>query len=77
MKIFSFDNNIKSNRVKRESDTNLFDLFKKNIVNDTTIVLLYYIVPREYEMRLDRISEHIYGTSEYVEELIIIVILMI
>jgi hypothetical protein len=72
MKIFSFDNNIKSNRVKRESDTNLFDLFKKNIVNDTTIVLLYYIVPREYEMRLDRISEHIYGTSEYVEELMII-----
>ena len=68
MKILSFDNEYY--KVERNSDQyNLFDLFQKNIVNDTSLQLRIYIVPREYEMRLDRISEHIYGSSDYVEEL--------
>ena len=65
MKIFSFDTD---NQLKRDPmQDNLFNLFQKNIMNITGIPLNIYIVPREYEMRLDRISEHIYGTTDYVE----------
>ena len=28
------------------------------------------MIPREFEMRLDKISNHIYGSPDYVEELI-------
>jgi len=74
MKILSFDNN-GNYRIKRDSDqNNLFDIFQKNIVNNLSIGKRIYIVPREYEMRLDRISEHLYGSSDYVEELMIIMI---
>lgn len=70
MKIFSFDTD---NQLKRDPmQDNLFNLFQKNIMNITGIPLNIYIVPREYEMRLDRISEHIYGTTDYVEELMTI-----
>jgi len=72
MKILSFDNN-GNYRIKRDSDqNNLFDIFQKNIVNNLSIGKRIYIVPREYEMRLDRISEHLYGSSDYVEELMIL-----
>ena len=72
MKILSFDNNGNYN-IKRDSDQdNLFDVFQKNIVNTQSIVRRIYIVPSEYEMRLDKISEHIYGSSDYVEELMIL-----
>lgn len=70
MKIISFDGNTS---IKRDStQDNLFDLFQKNIVNIKNIPMSIYIVPREYEMRLDRISEHIYGTTDYIEELMVI-----
>lgn len=68
MKIYSFD----KYKLDREPVTQLFDLFRKNIVNTYGIKLSYYIVPREYEMRLDRISEFLYGSSEYVEELMVL-----
>ena len=72
MKILSFDNN-GNYRIKRDSEqNNLFDIFQKNIVNNLSIGKRIYIVPREYEMRLDRISEHLYGSSDYVEELMIL-----
>ena len=72
MKILSFDNNA-NNRIKRDpSQDNLFDLFQKNIVNTKNISLEIYIVPREFEMRLDRISYFIYGSSNYVEELMVL-----
>ena len=72
MKILSFDNS-DNNRIKRDpSQGNLFDLFQKNIVNTKNISLEIYIVPREFEMRLDRISYYIYGSSNYVEELMVL-----
>jgi len=73
MKILSFDDNSDNYKIKRDSSqNNLFDLFQKNIVNNPDILKNIYVVPREYEMRLDRISLHIYGSSDYVEELMIL-----
>jgi len=72
MKITSFDSNI-NNRISRDyKQDNLFDLFQKNIIYVNNIALGLYIVPREFEMRLDRISLYIYGTSDYVEELMVL-----
>jgi hypothetical protein len=72
MKILSFDTTLYS-KLEREEITGLFNLFKKNIVNTYDITSLkYYIVPREYEMRLDRISEFLYGSPNYVEELMVL-----
>ena len=69
MKIYSFDT---TKRLKRDpKQGNLFNLFEKNIMNVNNVELIPYVVPREYEMRLDRISEFIYGTSQYVEELMV------
>jgi len=70
MKITSFD---KNNKIIRDSkQINLFNLFQKNITYNDNIPFDVYIVPREYEMRLDRISYHIYGTTDYVEELMVV-----
>jgi len=72
MKIFSFDND-STNRIKRDpKQLNLFNLFQKNIRYINGIPLNIYIVPREYEMRLDRISDHIYGSTDFVEELMVL-----
>lgn len=70
MKIVSFDDS--TNKIKRDpKQDNLFNLFQKNVVYQN-LSLYIYIVPREYEMRLDRISNHIYGTTDYVEELMVL-----
>lgn len=66
MNIYSFD--ISSLKLKDK----LFNIFQKNIEYSTEIELYRYIVPREYEMRLDLISKRIYGSSNYVEELMVI-----
>ena len=72
MKIYSFDSD-STNRIKRDSkQANLFNLFEKNIRYINGIPLNIYIVPREYEMRLDRISDHIYGSTDFVEELMVL-----
>ena len=72
MKIISFDGDT-TKKIKRDSEqNNLFDLFQKNVINTKNIPLILYIVSRELEMRLDRISEYIYGSSDYVEELMIL-----
>jgi len=69
MNIFSFDDT--SNfKIKRDPDqNNLFNLFQKNLMVVAGIPLNVYVVPREFEMRLDRISNFIYGSPNYVEEL--------
>jgi len=70
MKIYSFDTNSAIGKIKRDPEQdNLFDLFQKNIVNDQKISFRVYVVPREFEMRLDRICEHLYGSTNFVEEL--------
>lgn len=38
--------------------------------NFTENELGLYVVPREFEMRMDLISDKLYGTTEYVEELL-------
>jgi hypothetical protein len=70
MKIFSFDN--KSYSIKRNvKQFNLFNIFQKNIILKNVIVYPYTI-PIEYEMRLDRVSEYLYGSSSYMEELMVL-----
>lgn len=70
MKILSFDT-VKS--IERDIDQqNLSNLFQKNIVNNRSIELYVYIVPREHEMRLDKICENIYGSPDYIEELMVL-----
>lgn len=71
MKITSFDN--QNNKIKRDNNQDgLFNLFQKNMVYSDNIRLKIYLVPREYEMRLDLISNHIYGSPDYIEELMVI-----
>jgi hypothetical protein len=72
MNIISFDGNT-NNIINRDvNQGGLFNLFQKNIVYNNEIPLSIYIVPREYEMRLDRISNHIYGSDSYVEEIMVL-----
>lgn len=74
MKIYSFDGDI-NGKIKRDSNQyDLFNLFQKNMAINTEVnlPLTIFIVPREYEMRLDRISKHIYGSDNYVEELMVL-----
>ena len=66
MKIYSFD--ISPIKLKDK----LFNIFQKNIEYNNTIQLYKYIVPKEYEMRLDLISKRIYGSPDYIEELMLI-----
>lgn len=68
MKIYSFD----TNSIKFNNITKLFDIFQKNIEYNNEIQLFVYFVPREYEMRLDLVSKKLYGTNNYVEELMVI-----
>lgn len=68
MKILSFD----YNEIKRDSKQfTLFNLFEKNILYKNLTPSIY-MVPREFEMRLDRISNHLYGNTDYVEELMVL-----
>ena len=71
MKITSFDDS--NNKIKRDPNQGgLFNLFQKNTKFEDNVVFKIYVVPREYEMRLDKISNHIYGTPNYVEELMLL-----
>ena len=72
MKILSFDTR-STTRISRDNNQDgLFNLFQKNIINSNNVTLKGYIVPREYEMRLDKISNHIYGSPDYMEELMVL-----
>jgi hypothetical protein len=71
MKILSFDTT--SNKIKRDPNQgNLFNVFQKNTRYNKNILIDFYVVPREHEMRLDKISNFIYGSPNYVEELMIL-----
>lgn len=73
MKITSFDSQNSNNKIVRDiKQKNLFNLFQKNIIYNSDIKFDIYIVPREFEMRLDRISNYLYGTTDYIEELMVI-----
>ena len=72
MKIKSFDGD-KNEVIKRDvNQNNLYNVFEKNMALVNGLIYIPYVVPREFEMRLDRISNHVYGSPNYVEELMII-----
>jgi 16S rRNA G527 N7-methylase RsmG len=70
MKIYSFTEDCK---LKRESNVRgaPFDLFRSTVTDkDINNIKLYlYIVPPENIGRLDKISVALYGSNEYVDEL--------
>lgn len=71
MKITSFDS--QNNSIKRDiSQESSWNLFQKNMINPNNIQLNLYVVPRECEMRLDKVSFKIYGTADYTEELMLL-----
>ena len=49
-----------------------YDLFQKTMVNDNTIDYNYFNVTDEYEGRIDLISKYLYGSGDYVEQLMTI-----
>lgn len=57
------------NNIRRNANTNLYDLSQKTVANSTEINTVNHIVTPEQEMRMDIISRDIYGTTNYIEEL--------
>jgi len=71
MDFYSFSDS--NDKIKRDSlQDNLYDLTEKTVVNTQELRLKIFLVPREMEMRLEKVSEHIYGVKSYVEELMAI-----
>lgn len=64
MKIYSFEK-------LTINDDGYYDLFEKTIVNKSDLYGRIFTVTDEYEGRLDLISKYIYGSTDYVEELMV------
>jgi hypothetical protein len=47
----------------------LYDFFEKTMVNNIEAIYSKYIVPEQYEGRLDLVCKHIYGNADFMEEL--------
>ena len=54
--------------LRRDKDSNLYDLSQKTVTNSVPIRTLPYTVKVEEEMRLDKICYNIYNTDGLVEE---------
>jgi len=67
MKIGSFQ---KLERDKTQD--NLYNIFQTTIIKPKNIPLYEYIVNREEEMRMDKISLNIYNSNQYSEELMVL-----
>jgi hypothetical protein len=66
MKIYTFD------KLNIGTD-GFYDLFEKTIVNDINLSNYYnFIVNDEFEGRLDLISKYLYGSTDFMEELMVI-----
>ena len=66
MNFYTFENtNIKVNK----EGYRLYDFFEKTMVNDKELIYSSYIVPEEFDARLDLVCKHIYGNTDYMEEL--------
>lgn len=70
MEIYSFKDKILSRQEFSQGFT--YDLFKSVLTdkNMLTVQKYSYVVPLEYEGRIDRISEELYGDNKYVDELL-------
>lgn len=64
MKIYSFENQT----IQKDG---LYDLVKKTIVNKIDLDVDEFVVPDEFDGRLDLVSKHFYGSGDYVEELMV------
>jgi hypothetical protein len=62
---------LKEDNIGNEKQNGLYKLSNITVksYNFTENQLGLYVVPREYEMRMDLISNHLYDSMEYVEEL--------
>lgn len=49
-----------------------YDLFQKTMINNDNIFYNYFYVTDEYQGRIDLISKYLYGTTDYIEELMTI-----
>lgn len=66
MNFYTFEN---TNRKGTNDGYLLYDFFEKTMVNDYKLRYSQYIVPEEYDSRLDLVCKHIYGNLDYMEEL--------
>lgn len=66
MNFYTFNN---TNQKVSEDGYILYDFFEKTMVNDTEIIYSTYVIPEEYNCRLDLVCRHIYGGMEFMEEL--------
>ena len=62
MKIYSFE------QLTIKTD-GFYDLFEKTMKPSTDFTLYKFVVTDEYKGRLDLVSRYLYGSSDYVEEL--------
>lgn len=50
-------------------DTGHYNLFEKTMVNKQNLPVDSYVVPLEYEGRLDLVCKHVHNNLEYIEEI--------
>ena len=66
MEFYTFNN---TNQKVSKDGYVLYDFFEKTMVNDIEAIYSKYIVPEEYDCRLDLVCKHIYGNTKYMEEI--------
>lgn len=66
MKFYTFDN---TNMKTTTDGYVLYDFFEKTMVNNEQLAYNTYTVPEEFDCRLDLVCKHIYGSTDYMEEL--------
>jgi len=66
MQFYTYDNT--NQKVSKEGYI-LYDFFDKTMVNDKELIYSQYTVPEEFDSRLDLVCRHIYGSTDYMEEL--------
>jgi hypothetical protein len=62
MKIYSFENG-------KIGQDGLYDLFKKTVVNRVDIDVSPFVITDEFDGRLDLVCKYLYGSNEFMEEL--------
>lgn len=57
--------------IKKKEDNGLFDIFRQTVI-DMKLAKFTTIVQTGEEMRLDKVSNRLYGSTNFVEELMVI-----
>ena len=66
MNFYTFEN---TNIKETKDGYRLYDFFEKTMVNDEELIYSAYTVPEEFDARLDLVCKHIYGNTDFMEEL--------